>query len=171
MGSQTYYGLGSRTRCFCYVVPHTECSCCTHGVFALALKRAVLVSMHGNVVAWRAPCSATGTGCNVGGSLDAAAAAKNSASALGVNYGRKLAAFGGWPGPCWRSLREHSRSWLALVRLLGLLVLQCRPVFTFSPMSDNVECIDCLALQVPIFNTLPFSQVSSNRDWRCYAPR
>jgi hypothetical protein len=51
------------------------------------------------------------------------------ASTLRVDCIRKLTAF----SLCWRSLCECSRSLLVLVGLLGLLVRQCRPVFTCTP--------------------------------------
>jgi hypothetical protein len=57
---------------------------------------------------------------------------ENRVSAFGVDCAKKLAAIGGRPDPCWRSLRERSRSRLTLVGLLGFLVLQCRLVFTCS---------------------------------------
>jgi hypothetical protein len=39
---------------------------------------------------------------------------KSSASILGVDCTRKLAAFGGWPGSCWWLWRERSRNWWRL---------------------------------------------------------
>jgi hypothetical protein len=53
--------VGSQTQCSCYAVSHTECFCCTHAMFVLALKRVVLVSMRASVVAGRQLCSAVGT--------------------------------------------------------------------------------------------------------------
>jgi hypothetical protein len=57
---------------------------------------------------------------------------ESSASTLGVDCAKKQSAFGGRLGPCLQSLRECSWSRLALVDLLGLFVIQCRPVFTYS---------------------------------------